>query len=136
MFRVSFNILIIVLLSSCHKLPPSYFITGLTQKSHFLEGTFEARNISGKINCDTYVKNKLLDKFLYLGFENTPYWRPRLESQIVLSNEIRKKLLENIYNKELNSDTSNKTCISSFQFNVNAILIQLEHENIISPLGY
>lgn len=121
---------------SCSRQIPSIVFKGFEQKTHIIKGSIEYKGNCSKIHCEQSLKKAILDKFLYHGFEGTSYWRPRPLTRQSLSDELRINLLNQVYILDLKSEDSSTVKIATFQFNINSILILLEHEGIIVPLGY
>ncbi len=136
MFRISIYFIVVLVSLSCSRRNPSFDFADLTQRTHSLTGRIEMRGKCSNRNCEQVLKEAILDKFLYQGFEGTSYWRPRMHSGKSLSKELRKNLIKHIYIMDSYLKENPEVSVSDFQLNLNSILILLEHESVILPLGY
>lgn len=77
MLRKIIFISFLTALFSCHSARGTFAISQLRQSDHTITGAIEVNHPPKKQSCEQVVKNRIIDKFLYEGFENTSYWRPR-----------------------------------------------------------
>ena len=94
------------------------------------------RNEPINMSCEDWIKNSIIDKFLYTGVENTSYWRPRVHSGKLSPQDIRKRLFQFVNVSACMPCHENCACSFHFRFNINSSIIVLEHEGILMPFGY
>jgi len=138
MLRKIIFISFLTALFSCHSARGTFAISQLRQSDHTITGAIEVNHPPKKQSCEQAVKNRIIDKFLYEGFETTSYWRPRTFTSVKLTPEIRSRLSENVYvtGDGIAKKGAVKKCNCQFQFNLNSSLEILEHEGIIRAFGY
>lgn len=117
---------------------PVYSFSALSQDKNAISGVITISSLTNLDHCEILAKNRVIEKFLYEGFENTSYWRPRKLEIKTISDKIRERLEYNVYTTRSNdeSDLPKYTCKCLFQFNLNSSLQILENEGIIRPFGY
>lgn len=138
MLRKIIFISLLAALFSCHSARGTFAISQLKQNDHTITGVIEVNHPPKKLSCEQAVKNRIIDKFLFEGFETTSYWRPRTFTSVKLTPEIRTRLYENVYVTRVGIAKKGavKKCNCQFQFNLNSSLQILEHEGIIRVFGY
>lgn len=130
-----FYFLIVIGMLSCKAAKVDQAFSNISADAQTVKGDLVIRSTKAISDCVTNCQSRVLNKFLYQGFEGTALWRPQEMKKDLSDKELINKLYNNIYITNL-SNNSGKTCRCSFQLNVASTRKILEDEGYIPAFGY
>lgn len=135
MFRIKFLIstLFLILIGCRTHVDLGY--QDLSSNGQIITGTLVVRSNNTICNCIEQCQKEILHKFLYEGFEETPFWRPQELIKELRDEKQVNRLLNNIYITQSNQ-LKGKNCKCRFQFNIASTRKILENEGYIPAFGY
>lgn len=136
MFRViPFSFMLILIVLSCAAPKMDQAFQNVKADSQVISGDLVLRSNKSFKDCIEACQNRILNKFLYEGFEGTAVWRPQDLRRELNDKAMIRKLQNNIYITNSSADRG-ESCRCSFQLNLASTRKILEDEGYIHRFGY
>lgn len=136
MRRINTIIFILAGISACAPARLDYAFKDLHSTPQIVEGDLAIVSTRSIRDCTEYAKDRVVNKFLYEGFEGTSVWRPREITRKKVTSALTESIKSQIYITHVRNESKGKRCNCHFQLNLASTRKILEDEGIIPALGY